>query len=157
MKKRIKSILWIALIVALSVLAMVMVCPQVAATRYGYFDENNGRSRVDWVSFGRVYRRSIEETDYSRLLKKLGFEEMPPDWKLSSQEEQGLRGLLFRKYVDYYEGNIEADSKTFALTMELQKPDQAKARELVERFRALVREGDRSKIRDFVTTLMKGK
>ena len=112
------------------------------------------RKKVEWVSFGRVYRQSIEDTEYSKLLKNLGFKETPPDWKLGTQEEMGLRRLFCAQYVDFFMGKIEADSKVFALTIELKKPDEAKAREMAEHYRSLVQKGDSSEVRQYVSVLM---
>jgi len=153
MKKRTKIIAGVFSALVFTVLAVALVFPQVAATRYGYFDVNNGRSKLEWVSFGRTYRRSIENTEYSNLLKNLGFEETPPQWELATEEELGLRRLFHAQFVDYYEGSIEADSKVFALTIAFERPERSKARELTEHFRALIRKGNSSEVREYVNRL----
>jgi len=153
MKKHTRIIAGVVIGLALVVLAVVIAFPQVAATRFGYFDVNNGRKKVELVIFGCHFRRSIEDTEYSKLLKKLGFKEASPDWKLATQEEMGIRRLFYTQYVDYYMGKIEADSRLFALTIELNKFDEAKAREISEHFRTLVQKGDSVDVRNYVILL----
>ena len=157
MKKRVKIIAGVVLALALLAVAVAIAFPQVAATRYGYFDVNNGQKKLEWVSFGRVYRESVGDTEYSKLLKNLGFNETLPDWKLATQEEMGLRRLFCAQYVDCFMGKIEADSKVFALTIESKKPDEAKAREMAEHYRSLVQKGDWSEVRQYVSLLSQEK
>jgi hypothetical protein len=65
----------------------------------------------------------------------------------------GLRRLFRPQYVDYFVGKIEADSKIFALTIEVKNLDDVKARELTEHYRALVQKGDSSEVRQYVSLL----
>ena len=153
MKKRVKIIAGVIFTTALVALVVIVAFPQVAATRYGYFDVNNGRKKVEWVSFGHIYWQSIEDTEYSKLLKNLGLKETSPDWKLATQEEIGLRRFFYAQYVDYFMGKIEADSKVFAMTIELKKPGEAKAREMAEHYRSLVQKGDSSEVHQYVSLI----
>jgi hypothetical protein len=157
MKTRSKVTVNVLAIVVLIALVVVFFFPQFAATRYSYFDVNNGRIKLDWVSFGRVYRESVEDTEYSKLLKNLGFEEMRPEWKLATQRTFGVLRFFGTQYVDYYEGGIVADCKVFAVTVELNKIDPSKSRDLTAHFRSLVQKGDPSEVREFVSHLPQGK
>ena len=157
MKKRVKIIAGVTLAIVLVAVVVVIAFPQVAATRYGYFDANSGRKKVECISFGRVYQQSVEDTEYSKLLKNLGYKETPAEWKLASRESIGLRNLFPPGFVDYQEGTIEAQSRMFAMTVEMKKLDEAKARELVERFRALIQKGDSSEVRQYVSLLSQEK
>jgi hypothetical protein len=140
--------------VILTAVMLAFACPQLASTHYGYLDINNGRSKSEWVSFGRIYRTSVENTDYSKLLKELGIEEKSPDWKLSSQEF-GLRRFFGPQFVDYYEGKIEANAKMFALAVKLKELKPEKARELTAHFQELVQKGDYSAIQDYMKVVEK--
>ncbi len=153
MKERVKLNAGVILAIVLGTGVVVIAFPQVAATRYGYFDAHNGREKVEWISFGHVYQQSMADTEYSKLLKNLGYKETPAEWKLASRQSIGLRKLFPPGFVDYQEGTIEAQSRMFAMTVELKKVDEAKARELVERFRALIRKGDSSEVRQYVSLL----
>ena len=88
-KKIICSVVMLSLLIGLAIL---FLCPQIIATRYGYFDASNGKSKVECVSLGRIYQQSVQETEYSKLLIKFGFPETSPDWKLATQEEMFTRG-----------------------------------------------------------------
>ena len=153
-KKIICSVVMLSLLIGLAIL---FLCPQIIATRYGYFDASNGKSKVECVSLGRIYQQSVQETEYSKLLIKFGFPETSPDWKLATQEEMGINRLYKAQNVDYYMGKIEADCKVFALTIESEIPDQVKARDLTEHLRSLIQKGDSSEVRAFVNLLQQGK
>ena len=148
-----KIIAGIAFVVVIAVLLVAFVCPQIAATRYGYLDVNNGRKKLEWASFGRVYQQSVEDTEYSRLLRNLGFDEMPADWKLATQEELGLRRLFCTQFVDYNYGRIEANSKIFALSIGLKKLDTTRERDLAAHFRTLIQKGNVSEVKEYVNLL----
>lgn len=153
MKVRPKIVGGVFLGVVLAALMVAFVCPQVAATRYGYFDINNGRKKLEWVSFGRTYRESVEDTEYSKLLKNLGFEESPAEWKVATQEELGLRRFFYTQYVDYHYGRIAAESKIFALSIGLKQPAPALAHDLAAHFRALTQKGDSSEVTRYIVLL----
>src|SRR5712671_3111603 len=97
----------------MAVLVVVFICPQLAATRKSYFDRNNGRIRVQWVGFGRVYKELVEETDFSKLLKNLDLAELPADWKPANSEELGMRRLFLPQHVSYTDGKVAADVYLF--------------------------------------------
>ncbi len=152
MKARSKIVAGLFLMVVIAI-AIMFIFPQIAATQFGYFDINNGQQKLECVSFGRVYSRVVNDTEYSKLLKKLGFKESPAEWKLASRRSIGLRSLFPPGFVDYQEGTIEAQSRMFALTIEMKNLDEAKARELVDHFRTLVQKGDSSEVREYVSLL----
>ena len=140
-------------IVLFVLLAIVIAVPRIRITRCGYFDVNNGRRRDELVVCGCVLRQSIEETKYSKLLKNLGFKELSPDWKLAYQDD---KGLLSGQFADYSMGEIESSSEAFALAIDLNKIDEAKARAMAERFRTLARKGDSSEVSEYVSGLSYG-
>lgn len=88
-------------IITITVLVFVVVCisliPLVTLTnRHQLFDINNGRVRVKWESLGVTYRDRVEETTYSILLKDMGFEELPLDWRLANSAKIGFFGPCIR-------------------------------------------------------------
>lgn len=115
MKTRTKIIVGVFLTVIVAVIVVVFACPQVAATRNSYFDTTNGRLKVQCVSFGRIYQESVEETEYSKLLKKFGFEELPADWKPANSAELGIRRLLETQHVHHQYGKLPTDATTFEI------------------------------------------
>lgn len=153
MKTRTKIIagVFLALIVAAIV---VFACPQIAATRNSYFDTTNGRLKVQCVSFGRVYLESVDETEYSKLLKEFGFKELPADWKPAYATELGIRRFFHAQNVSYHHGKVRARAKEFTIWLELQEkmPRQEK-REHLNKFRTLVREGTPEQIHEYVMGL----
>src|SRR5438445_3801088 len=108
MKKRLLIIAVVCTAAAIAILLVALACPQAAATRKSYLDINTGRLRVQWVGVTRVYRESIEETDFSTLLKNHGLAEGPTEWRLANVEELGIRRLFFPQHVTYAYGKIAA-------------------------------------------------
>lgn len=157
MKTRLKNLAGLFLAAVITTAVIVFIFPQVAAVQYGYFDIKNGRQKLEWSSFGRVYRREVRDTEYSKLLQKLGFKETPAEWKMASQQSIGLRCLIPPGFVDYYEGTIEAQSRMFALAVEMKELNESKARELTEHFQDLVQKGDPSEVRQYVNHLQQEK
>jgi hypothetical protein len=153
MKTRTKIIVGVFL--ALLIGAIVLFAfPQVAATRHSYFDVNSGRVKTECISLGRVYSESVEETEYSKLLRQFGFEEQPADWKPANSTELGIRRLLDTQHVHHEYAKLPSDAKTFAAWLQLKEmmSDQEK-REKVNEFRALVREGTPAQVHEYVTGL----
>src|SRR6266545_5920247 len=107
--------------VLLAVIVVVFACPQVSATRNSYFDTNSGRLKVQCVSFGRIYQESVQETEYSKLLKSLGFEELPAEWKPAYSTELGIRRFFHAQNVSYHYGRVRARVKEFIMWLELQE------------------------------------
>ena len=67
-----KKNITIAFLVLLSTpIVILLVYPQIIGSWNSYFDTNNGRLKIEQASLGVVYRRTIEETHYSKLLKRL--------------------------------------------------------------------------------------
>jgi hypothetical protein len=107
---------------------------------------------VKWESFGVTYRDRVEETPYSLLLKDLGFEELPPDWRLANSAKIGFFWTLHQTYRDA--GNLSRDSKWFVEWLELQeKMSPQDKREHVNKFRTLVREGTSKQVTKYVEGL----
>ncbi|MCX7625399.1 MAG: hypothetical protein N2Z21_04230 [Candidatus Sumerlaeaceae bacterium] len=154
MKKCTKIIAGAFLALIAAPFVIVFACPRVAATRNSYFDTNNGRLKIEYVSFGRVYRQFIEETEYSKLLKKFGFEELPPEWKPANSAELGIRRLLETQHVHHQYAKLPTDAMTFALWLQLLEgaSDQEK-REQLEKFRTLLRDGTPDQIHQYVMGL----
>ena len=157
MKTRSKIVALLFLMMASLLVATLILFPQIAATQYGYFDIHNGRVKLEWVSFGRVYRHSTEDTEYSKLLTNLGFKEIPPNWKLATLEQVGLRRFFPPQCVYYHQGAIEVQSRMFASLVVIKHLDEAKARELVEHFRVLIQSGNSSEVRQYVSLLSQEK
>jgi len=154
MKTRSKIIAGVSLCVVIGAILVVFACPQVAATRYSYFDPNNGRLNEQWVSFGRVYRESVEETDYSKLLKSLGFDELPAEWKRADAEELGIRRFFYAQQVSYRYGKIASDARMFSIWLGmLEKATSQEKREYAARFRALLQKGTPDEIDQYVKAL----
>lgn len=154
MKTRTKIIVGVLLAVTVAVIVVVFAFPQVAATRNSYFDTNSGRLKVQCVSFGRIYQESVEETEYSKLLKSLGFEELPAEWKPAYSTELGIRRFFHAQNVSYHYGRVRARVKEFTMWLELQeKADAREKREQVTKFRTLVREGTPEQIQEYVNSL----
>lgn len=153
MKTRTKIIVGVFLAVIAAVVVVAFACPQVAATRNSYFDTNSGRLKVQCVSFGRIYQESVEETEYSKLLKSLGFEEQPADWKPANAEELGIRRWFAPQHVSYTYGKIAADAYMFSQWVKLNELSPAKAREETVRLRELIRKGDSWEIKQHVAHL----
>ena len=154
MKRRVTDIIAVAVAVILTGLAVVFAFPQVAGTRNVYLDTNNGRLKVQCVSFGRIYQESVEETEYSKLLKSLGFEELPAGWKPAYATELGVRRFFYAQNVSYQYGRVRACVKEFTLWLELQEgADAREKREQVAKFRALVRDGTPKQIQEYVNSL----
>jgi hypothetical protein len=152
-KTRSKGILSIAVAIISASLVTAFAFPQIAATRLSSFDTNNGRLKQQWVSFGRVYREDVEETEYSKLLKNLGIAEQPPEWRLANAEELGIRRWFFPQHVSYAHGKIAAHAYAFVQLVKLNEPAPAKAREEVERLRELIQKGNASEVKDYVVLL----
>ena len=131
-----------------------VVFPGIAATRKAYFDINNGRLKSDYVSFGRIYKIDIIETEYSKLLKKFGYDEMPADWKPAASVELGFRKCLNlqRRHGPYLKVRSAAD--TFAFWLDIQdKMTEKEKREHLEKFRILLREGTPEQICEYAKGL----
>lgn len=146
----------VAVVVASFWLAMVVVAfafPQVAAYQVTYFDLSSGRVMREWVSFGRTYKRTMEETEYSRLLRKYAVEAPPPQWKKAFQKELGIRRLFFPQNVCYPYGRVAAAAREFAVFLEFTEPGENETRELISQFRALLQKGTPKEIRDYVRAL----
>jgi hypothetical protein len=153
MKIRWRIIAAVFLAIMSVAIVVVFLCPPVVATRYSYFDTNNGRLKVQCVSFGRVYRESIEDSKYSKLLKDYGYEELPAEWKRANAEELGVRRLFYAQKVSYNYGQVAADAKVFATFLELKKLQDNEAREQISRFRALLQKGTPTEVRQYVESL----
>jgi hypothetical protein len=154
MKTRTKIIVGIFLALIVAAIVVVFACPQVAATSHNYFDINNGRVKVECVSFGRVYHESVEETGYSKLLKQFSFEELPADWKPANSAELGIRRLLETQHVHHQYAKLPTDATVFAAWLQLQeKASEQEKREQLNKFRTLVREGTPEQIHEYVTGL----
>ncbi|MBO6004832.1 MAG: hypothetical protein J6W90_04400 [Verrucomicrobia bacterium] len=120
-----------------------------------YFDLNNGLAKKQWDSLGFVYWESIEETDYSKLLKKFELNEETSNWKLADSEELGGRRFFFPQNVSYSYGKIAAMAKMFsiwiAMCTEYEKLPTQEAREKVLYFSELVKKsGDSSEAKDYI-------
>jgi hypothetical protein len=135
------------------VVVWISLIPLVTLTnRHQFFDINNGRVRVKWESLGVTYRDRVEETPYSTLLKDLGFEELPPDWRLANSAKIGFLWTLHQSYRDV--GGLPSDSKWFVEWLELQeKMSPQDKREHVNKFRTLVREGTSKQVTKYVEAL----
>lgn len=155
MKTRSKAIIGVAAAVILAGVVIVFAFPQVAATRLSYFDTNNGRLKQQWVSFGRVYREAVVETEYSKLLKNLSFAEQPTEWKLANAEELGIRRWFFPQHVSYTHGKLAADAYLFSQLVKVNEPAPAKAREEVARLRELIQKGNASEVKDYLALLQR--
>lgn len=155
MKTRSKAIIGVAVAVILACVMVVFVFPQVAATRLSYFDTNNGRLKQQWVSFGRVYREAVEETEYSRLLKNLGFAEQPTEWRLANAEELGIRRWFFPQHVSYTHGKLAADAYLFSQLVKFNETAPAKARDEAARLRDLIQKGNASEVKDYLALLQR--
>ena len=76
-----KKVIIIGVSCLVAVLAILLfTAPIFWGTCKVYFDLNNGLVKKQWDSFGLVYWESIEETDYSKLLKKFELSEDPPNY-----------------------------------------------------------------------------
>ncbi|MBI5386480.1 MAG: hypothetical protein HZA90_17550 [Verrucomicrobia bacterium] len=154
MKKRTKIIASVLLAIIVAAIVIAFGCPQVAATRNSYFDTSNGQLKVQCVSFGRIYRESVEETEYSKLLKKFGFEELPADWKPANSAELGIRRLFETQHVHHQFAKLPTDATTFAAWLQLQeRASEQEKREQLNKFRTLVREGTPEQIHEYVKGL----
>ena len=101
------------LVVASAIL--LFAAPLFWGTCKVYFDLNNGLLKKQWDSFGLIYWESIEETDYSKLLKKFGLGEESSNWKLADSEELGVRRSFFPQNVSYSYGRIAAKAREFSV------------------------------------------
>ena len=120
-----------------------------------YFDLNNGLAKKQWDSLGFVYWESIEETDYSKLLKKFELNEETSNWKLADSEELGGRRFFFPQNVSYSYGKIAAMAKMFsiwiAMCTEYENLPTQEPREKVLYFSELVKKsGDSSEAKDYI-------
>lgn len=153
MKTRTKILTGASLAVIVTAIVTVFACPQVAATRNSYFDTNNGRLKVECVSLGRIYEDSVEETEYSKLLKNLGFEEQPPEWKLANAEELGIRRWFFPQHVSYTHGKIAADAYLFSQLVKLNETGSGKAHEQAAHLRVLIQKGNAAEVKQYLALL----
>jgi transposase len=108
---------------------------------------------VQCVSFGRVYQESLEESEFSKLLKNVGFQEQPPVWKLANVEELGIRRWFFPQHVSYTHGKIAADAYLFSQWVKFNELDPAKAREEAARLLELIQKGDPWEVKQYVAHL----
>jgi hypothetical protein len=147
MKTRTKIIVGVFLILIVTAAVVVFACD----TSHSYFDLNNGRVKTEYASFGRTYREAVEETEYSKLLKKFGFEELPADWKPANSV---VRRFLETRHVHHRYAKLPTDATTFALGLQLQEKasEQGKREQLAE-FRTLVREGTPKQVHEYLTEL----
>ncbi|MDD4406298.1 MAG: hypothetical protein PHO36_16235 [Parabacteroides sp.] len=135
------------------VVVWISLIPLVTLTnRHQFFDINNGRVRVKWESLGVTYRDRVEETPYSILLKDMGFEELPPDWRLANSAKIGFFWTLHQTYRDI--GGLPSSSEMFVMWLELQKKISPQdKREHVNKFRTLVREGTSKQVKEYINSL----
>jgi hypothetical protein len=152
-KTRNKVIAGGAFAIIVAAISVIVGCPQFAATRNSYFDANNGRLKIQWVCFGRVYRESIEETEYSKLLKELGFEEQPAEWKPANTEELGIRRWFLPQHVSYTHGGIAADAYVFTRWAKSGEIGQVNVHQETAKFRNLIQKGDLGEVEQYVTKL----
>lgn len=153
MKKKVIIIGVSFFVVVLAIL--LFAAPLFWGTSKVYFDLNNGLVKEQWDSFGLVYWESIEETDYSKLLKKFELSEETPNWKLAYGKELGGRRFFFPQNVSYSYGKIAAKAKMFsiwiAMCTEYENLPIQEAREKVLYFSELVKKsGDSSEAKDYI-------
>ena len=145
----------IIFILVLTLAGIVFVYPESASTTLYSFDANNGRMKTEYVTFGRTYRVFIEDTRYSKLLKGLSFEDLPPEWKLASAEEHGIRGWLFPQQMSYTYGKIAAKADYFAMMTSLDEYDSTKVPEQARRLQGLIQNGNRKAVDEYVAGLQR--
>lgn len=155
MKVPSKNIMGVAAAVVLTALVIAFAFPQIAATRLSYFDTSNGRLKRQWVSFGRVYREAVEETEYSKLLKNLGFAEQPTQWRLANAEELGIRRWFFPQHISYIHGKLAADAYLFSQLVNVNERAPTKAREEAAHLRELIQKGNASEVKDYLALLQR--
>ncbi len=143
----------------LTIIALIVLsfCAQIAATRHGYIDLNSGRLKSQYVSFGRVYQQSVEETEYSRLLKTYGFEELPANWQPTYSRELGLRYMLKTQRVHQKYVKLPTDTDGFAWWLKLKEGmSEQEKRKRLEEFHAFIRVGTPKQIHEYVQDLIYG-
>jgi len=151
MKKKL-IIIGVSFLVVVSAI-LLFAAPYFWGTCKVYFDLNNGLLKKQWDSFGLVYWESIEETDYSKLLKKFGLGEESSDWKLADSEELGVRRSFFPQNVSYSYGKIAARAREFSVwinsCIEYEELPIQEAREKTQAFHELVKKSsDSSEVQD---------
>jgi hypothetical protein len=144
----------ITIIVIASVVA-VLGFPEVIGTRLIYFDVNNGKVKKQWLNNWRGGRESVEDTAYSRLLRKHGFKEHPARWELAHAEELGLRRLFFAQQVSYVPGKLLAASREFCLILETKKPENEETIREISTFKDLLEKENYSAVKDYLSSLNK--
>lgn len=152
MKLRLKIV---AGVVVVAVALVIFVLPLVSmVTRHEFFDLNSGRLRVRWATLGIVWSDRVTETAYSRFLRDLTDEELPPDWRATHSKQIGL--VTRRLHHEY--AKLPNDAATFVSWVELQeKMDQPEKRERLKEFRTLVRERSPEEAHQYVVLLLDAK
>jgi hypothetical protein len=149
--------------VVLILAAFLPGLPAIGGYKKTYFDVANGRLMTEWSVCGCTRRGTIEETRYSELLRKYGFDELPPVWKEAWATSVGLKKISGTVFIDSAYGRVAADAMQFALGMELMLMDDndppetrfEKARRRIAEFRRLVMTGTPAEVRDYVLTFLK--
>ncbi len=155
MSRRVCRIVAIAAgVVCLALIVIVVAFPPVATCELTYFDVSNGRIKREWKNFRWAYKTTIEETDYSRLLKKYGVEELPAEWKKAAEKQLGICRLSTR-YLCYRYGGVASDANLFARALELTDVSETEAREWISEFRALLQTGTPTQVRQYVNELVR--
>jgi hypothetical protein len=147
----------------LLVVAFLPGLPAIGGYKKTYFDVANGRLMTEWTVCGCTRRGIIEETSYSELLRKYGFDELPPVWKEAWATSVGLKKISGTVFIDSAYGRVAADAMQFALGMELMLMDDndppemrfEKARRRIAEFRRLVMSGTPAEVRDYVLSFLK--
>ena len=146
-RSKVRVIVGCILILGLFVL---LLCPQLVATRYDYFDINNGNRKSEWKSFGRVYKERVEETPYSRLLQRIGMPRRNARWTVICQTQVGIQSILHKEYIDYIYGRIASDADDLATVLNLDGTNMVVAPEKIRAFQNLVEKGEDDAIKQYV-------
>jgi hypothetical protein len=133
--------------VLLIVFLAIAIVPQLCPTSVGYFDIKNGKRKSEWRCLGLTYKVRVYETDYSRMLNKLGVVSLESEWKPTSETRNKM---ICKEYWDYSYGRIAHDAEEFAEALEKVDSTTPIMREKARYFQELVGKGDSGAIRQYV-------
>jgi len=145
--KRVRKVSVGVLVAVVFALAVIVMLPQLAPTSYGSFDINSGKRKFEWRLFGLVYKVRVDETDYSKLLQRIGLSGTNTEWKVCSETRAGI---LSKDYIDYEYGRIASDAERLAAMLDVNSTNTVEARKVIQGFQALAVKGDSAAMQQYL-------
>lgn len=144
----------LSLLVLIAIFGALVLCfPGIYGTQTTFVDIRNGLIETRSESLGRVYHREVRDTQFSKLVERLGMQTSSV-WERASTEQQGVRRWLFPQNVSYTGGKTAAAMVEFAQLVEL--GDVNDVTNQVIQLRDLAASRDGTAVKNFVHSLSQG-